>query len=193
MPNNPPRTLHTISTLDEELFVSLDLPEDEDPGEEVEEGDDARHHRLPGRHIGNDTRHERHERVGHIEGEEQHEDEVENRMHVEREPHQEVGGGGEGEHDEEVEGDGDGGLWEHERRRAVSPPRWFADEDEALIHERGQRLDRCEDEEGECEAGEALALRHAFAVHSGAEEERSGCKPDSNLQKKVKRKSFVRW
>jgi len=101
--------------------VSLDLPEDEDPGEEVEEGDDARHHRLPGRHIGDDTRHERDERVGHIQGEEQHEDEVEDRKRVEHEPHQEVGGDGEGEHDEEVKGDGDGGLGEHERRRAVSP------------------------------------------------------------------------
>jgi hypothetical protein len=28
-----------------------------------------------------------------------------------------------------------------------------------------------------------LALCHAFAVHSGAEEERSGRQPDSNLQK----------
>jgi hypothetical protein len=163
--------------------VSLDLPEDEDPGEEVEEGDDARHHRLPGRHIRDDTRHKRDERVGHIEGEEQHEDEVEDRKRVEREPHQEVGGGGEGEHDEEVEGDGDGSLGEHERRRAVSPPRRLADEDEALVHERGQRLDRREDEEGEREAGEALALRHAFAVHSGAEEERSRRQPDSNLQR----------
>ena len=163
------------------VVCESESPEDEDPGEEVEEGDEARHNGLPGRDIGNDACHERHERVGHVEGEEQHQDEVKNGVHVEDEPHQEVGGGGEGEDDEEVEGDGNGGFGEHKRRRAVSPSRRLADEDEALVHERRQRLDRREDEEGEREAGEALALRHAFAVHSGAEEERSGCQPDSDL------------
>lgn len=164
------------------------LPEDEDPGEEVEKGNEAGRNRLSSRHIGNDTCHECHERVGHIEGEEQNEDEVKDRMHVEDEPRQEVGGGSEGEDDEEVEGDGDDGLREHEGRRAVSPPGRFSDEDEALVHERGQRLDRREDEEGEREAGEALALRHAFAVHPRPEEERSERQPDSDLQRIDRRK-----
>lgn len=152
-------------------MCSIDVPGNEEAGEEVEVGVEREHDRLAPVRVRDDAGDEGDEGIGDAECEEDDEHEREEGGGRGHEPHQEVGGGREQRGQQEQEGQHGRGLREHVARRSVGAARRLADEDLALLQEDGERLVGCEDERRDRKVEVACALHDPLVVVARVEEE----------------------